>query len=177
MAKINYNALQLKINTEVKTVVFNGCTIEVLQYLPIEEKYNLITIAAQNALQEGIYHPLILDELFHLYLIFMYSNINFTTKQRENLPKLYDTLKSSGVMDLIIQQIPESEYNELFNQLEEYVKINSKYNRSAAGILNSLITDLPKQARIAQEIIEGFDPSQYQNVIEFAKSANGNRNV
>jgi hypothetical protein len=107
----------------------------------------------------------------------MYSNINFTTKQRENLPKLYDTLKSSGLMDLIIQQIPESEYNELFNQLEEYVEINSKYNRSAAGILNSLITDLPKQARIAQEIIEGFDPSQYQNVIEFAKSANGNRNV
>ena len=80
-------------------------------------------------------------------------------------------------MDLIIQQIPENEYNELFTQLEEYVKFNSKYNRSAAGLINSLITDLPKQAQMAKEIIAGFDPSQYQNVIEFAKAANGDREI
>ena len=177
MAKITYTSLQLKTNTDVKTVDFNGHSIEVLQYLPIEDKYDLITITAQNALQDGIYHPLLLDELFHLYLVFMYSNITFTAKQKENLNKLYDTLKSSGLMDLIIQQIPENEYNELFTQLEEYVKFNSKYNRSAAGLINSLITDLPKQAQMANEIIAGFDPSQYQNVIEFAKAANGDREI
>lgn len=177
MAKITYTSLQLKTNTDVKTVDFNGHSIEVLQYLPIEDKYDLITITAQNALQDGIYHPLLLDELFHLYLVFMYSNITFTAKQKENLNKLYDTLKSSGLMDLIIQQIPENEYNELFTQLEEYVKFNSKYNRSAAGLINSLITDLPKQAQMAKEIIAGFDPNQYQNVIEFAKAANGDREI
>ena len=177
MAKITYTSLQLKTNTDVKTVDFNGHSIEVLQYLPIEDKYDLITITAQNALQDGIYHPLLLDELFHLYLVFMYSNITFTAKQKENLNKLYDTLKSSGLMDLIIQQIPENEYNELFTQLEEYVKFNSKYNRSAAGLINSLITDLPKQAQMAKESIAGFDPSQYKNVIEFAKAADGDREI
>ena len=82
MAKITYTSLQLKTNTDVKTVDFNGHSIEVLQYLPIEDKYDLITITAQNALQDGIYHPLLLDELFHLYLVFMYSNITFTAKQK-----------------------------------------------------------------------------------------------
>ena len=70
-------------------------------------------------------------------------------------------------MDLVIQQIPETEYNELFHQLEEYVKLDSKYIHSAAGLVNSLITNLPKQAQMAKEIIDGFDPTQYQNVIAF----------
>lgn len=177
MAKISYTNLQLKVNTNVKTVDFNGHAIEVLQYLPIEDKNDLIVIAAQNAFQEGIYNPLLLDELFHLYLVFMYSNITFTAKQKENLHKLYDVLKSSGLMDTVIQQIPESEYSDLFTHLEEYVSLNTKYNRSAAGLVNSLITDLPKQAQMAKEIIAGFDPTQYQNVIDFAKAANGDREI
>ena len=177
MAKISYTNLQLKVNTETNKVTFGNNTVEVLQYLPIEDKIELVTIAAQNALFEGIYHPVILDELFHLYLVFMYSNISFTSKQKENLHKLYDTLKSSGLMDLVIQQIPETEYNELFHQLEEYVKLDSKYIHSAAGLVNSLITNLPKQAQMAKEIIDGFDPTQYQNVIDFAKAANGNREI
>ena len=42
MAKVAFSKLGLKINNDVKTVVFNEQTIEVKQYLPIEEKLNLI---------------------------------------------------------------------------------------------------------------------------------------
>ncbi|MBQ1716746.1 MAG: hypothetical protein II025_02495, partial [Ruminococcus sp.] len=58
--------------------------IEVLKYLPIEDKYNLINITLQNAREGSIYNSLLLDVYFHLYIVIMYSNITFTEKQKEN---------------------------------------------------------------------------------------------
>ena len=42
MIKTSYANLKLKVNTEVKSVDYNGNVIEVLQYLPIDDKYSLI---------------------------------------------------------------------------------------------------------------------------------------
>ena len=81
MAKVSYANLKLKTNTEVNTFEFQGQTIEVLKYLPIEDKYDLVMIALQKAEQDGIYNPILLDMYFHLYLIYMYTNISFTEKQ------------------------------------------------------------------------------------------------
>ena len=44
MAKVTYASLKLKTNTNVNTINFNGNQIEVLQYLPIEEKYSLVIV-------------------------------------------------------------------------------------------------------------------------------------
>ena len=41
----------------------------------------------------------------------MYSNITFTEKQKENPLKLYDTLKSNGIIDKVILAMDEEEYN------------------------------------------------------------------
>ena len=49
MIKTSYANLKLKVNTEVKSVDYNGNVIEVLQYLPIDDKYSLINITLQKA--------------------------------------------------------------------------------------------------------------------------------
>ena len=177
MGKVSFTSLKLKINTEVKEVQFLNNTIEVLQYLPVEEKYNLIVITAQNALEHGFYNPVLLDKLFHLYLVYMYSNITFTDKQKESADKIYDALKSNGLLDLIINAIPQEEYDSLFTQLEEYVYVSEKYNRSAAGLVSGLINDLPVQAQMAKDILDNFKQSDYQSVIDFAKAANGGKDI
>jgi hypothetical protein len=38
MAKVAFNKLGLKMNQETKNIVFNGQSIEIKQYLPINEK-------------------------------------------------------------------------------------------------------------------------------------------
>ena len=40
MAKTTYASMKLKVNTETKEIDFNGSKIEVLQYLPIDDKYD-----------------------------------------------------------------------------------------------------------------------------------------
>ena len=98
--KVSYAKLNLKVNKDIKTFKINEQEVEVLQYLPFEDKYDLVMITLQKAEEDGIYNELKLDMYFHLYLVYMYTNISFTEKQKEDELKLYDTLKSNGIIDI-----------------------------------------------------------------------------
>ena len=174
---ISYANMKLKPITSTHKIEWNGNEIEVLDYLPIEDKYDLIMITLQKSLENGYYNPIKIDEFFHLHLIYMYTNINFTDKQKEDENKLYDSLKSNGLIDAFITQFDESEYNELYTWIEEVKNEITNYKNSINGIIQNIITDLPKQAEAMQNIIESFDPEKYQNVINFAKAANGGREI
>lgn len=177
MAKVSYANLKLKINTSVNTFDFEGQTIEVLKYLDSADKYDLIMITLQKAKEDGLYNPFKLDVFFHLHLVYMYTNLSFTDKQREDELKIYDCLKSNGFIDKMLEVIDENEYNELINWIDQIVEDTMTYKNSAAAVLQSIITDLPGNAEAAARIVDSFDPSQYQAVVDFATAANGGRPV
>ena len=174
---ISYANMKLKPVTTTHKFEWNGNEIEVLDYLPIEDKYDLIMITLQKSLEDGYYNPIKIDEFFHLHLIYMYTNINFTEKQKEDEHKLYDSLKSNGLIDAFIEQMNEFDYSELFNMLDDTKRELTEYRRSTSALIQSLITDLPKQAEAAKQIVDNFDAEKYQNVINFAKAANGGREI
>lgn len=175
--KVSYAKLNLKVNNTVKTFKFMDNEVEVLNYLPIEDKYDLIMIALQKSEEDGIYNELKLDMYFHLYLVFMYTNLSFTDKQRLDEEKIYDHLKSSGILDQVLENIPSNEYNTLLTFEEELVKTYTEYNCSIVSLVQSLIHDLPAQAEAANQIVENFDKNKFKEVIEFAKEANGGRDI
>ena len=174
---ISYANMKLKPVTTTHKFEWNGNEIEVLDYLPIEDKYDLIMITLQKSLEDGYYNPIKIDEFFHLHLIYMYTNINFTEKQKENEHKLYDSLKSNGLIDAFIEQMNEFDYSELFNMLDETKREITDYHRTMVSLVQNLITDMPKQAEAMSKILDNFDPDKYQNVINFAKAANGGREI
>ena len=177
MIKTSYANLKLKVNTEVKSVDYNGNVIEVLQYLPIDDKYSLINITLQKAKEGSIYNPLKKDMYFHLNLVYMYSSLTFTDKQREDESKLYDTLVSNGLMDLIIDAIPETEYSILYSYLDEQEADILTYKNTFSGAATEIIENLPLRAEEMQTIVNTFDPEKFQNVLDFAKSVNGGREI
>jgi hypothetical protein len=178
MGKVSYTNLKLKVNTDVEKIILDENTeIEVLKYLPIEDKYDLIAITLQKSKDNDIYNPLMLDMYFHLYLIYLYTNISFTDKQKENEQKLYDTLKSNGIIDKVLEAIPEEEYDDLLDFMDQLINIEMNYNNSAAGVIRKLVDDLPKNAQAANDIVNNFDKEKFQNVINFAQAANGNRPI
>lgn len=174
---ISYANMKLKPVTTTHKFEWNGNEIEVLDYLPIEDKYDLIMITLQKSSEDGYYNPIKIDEFFHLHLIYMYTNINFTEKQKEDEHKLYDSLKSNGLIDAFIEQMNEFDYSELFNMLDDTKRELTEYKRSVSGIIQNIITDLPRQAEAMQDIIDNFDKEKYQNVLNFAKAANGGREI
>ena len=130
MAKITYASLKLKTDNSVNTFDFNGNTIEVLKYLPIKDKYDLITMTLERAEEEGVYNPVMMEAYFHLYLVYMYTNLTFTEKQREDELKLYDTLQSSGFISKMIEKISDVEYNTLYTYLEETADYLTEYKNT-----------------------------------------------
>ena len=175
--KVSYANMKLKTNTSVKTFEFGGQKVEVLQYLPAQDKYDLLMITLQKSLEDNLYNEFKLNLYFELHLVYMYTNISFTEKQREDEFKLYDTLKSNGFYEKFFQVINEDEYNELFEQLNAIKNASFKNKRSVAGLIGEFINDLPANAEAAAKIVESFDPNQYKAVVDFARYANGGRDI
>ena len=177
MGKVSYANMKLKVKNEVKTFKFQNNDIEVIQYLSSEDKYSLINITLQKSLEDGFYNPLKLDVYFHLHLVYMYTDISFTEKQKEDEFKIFDTLKNNGFIDLMLENIPEDEYNYLLKIMEETIEKNEKYKNTVAGIMSKLIDDLPTNAQAAMDIVNNFDEDKFQAVKDFARAANGGREI
>ena len=177
MAKTTYAGMKLKVKTQPKKIDFEGNEIEVLQYLPIDNKYDLVMITLQKSLEDGIYNPIKKDMYFHLYLVYMYTDISFTDKQKEDETKLYDVLDSNGLITKVIENIPEEEYNKLFEYMNELMELETSYRASASAMISNIIDTLPDKAQEAVEALNSFDPDKYKAVQDFAKAANGGRDI
>ena len=175
--KVSYTNMKLKVNTQVNTFDFCGQKIDVLKYLPVKDKYDLLMITLQKATEQGAYNDFLVSMYFELNLVYMYTNISFTEKQREDEFKLYDTLKSNWFFEVFFKALNEDEYNELFMSLNALKEDLMKYRMSISSTLNNLIDNLPKNAEAAAKIVQNFNPEQYKQVVEFAKAANGGRNI
>ena len=177
MAKTTYASMKLKVQTQPKEIEFQGNKIEVLQYLPIEDKYDLVMITLQKCYEDGIYNPIKKDMYFHLFLVYMYTDITFTDKQKEDEEKLYNTLESNGLITKVIENIPEEEYNKLFEYMDELIEEKMRYSLSSAAMISNVINTLPEKAQEAVEVLNGFDPDKYKAVQDFARAANGGRDI
>ena len=175
--KVSYANMKLKTNTAVNTFEFCGQKIEVLKYLPAADKYDLLMITLQKSLEGNIYNEFKLNLFFELNLVYMYTNISFTEKQREDEFKLYDTLRSNGFFELFYEALDDKEYEELFDQIAELKATMERSKGSVAGVIANIIEDLPANAEAAAKIVENFDPSQFQAVVDFARYANGGRDI
>ena len=177
MAKITYASLKLKTDNSVDTFDFNGNTIEVLKYLPVKDKYDLITMTLERAEEEGVYNPVMMEAYFHLYLVYMYTNLTFTDKQREDELKLYDTLQSSGFIGKMLEKISDVEYNTLYTYLEETADYLTEYKNTLKYFAKNLLLDMTGKIDNLQNMINEIDEEKYTQVIDFAKALNGGREI
>ena len=177
MAKISYAGLKLKPEVKIKEVKWEDKVIEVAQYLPIADKYDLIMITLQKAKEDILYNPIKLDMYFHLHLVYMYTNLSFTDKQKEDEEKIYDALECSGLLTEIIKNMSEAEYNDLWDKLNDYMEAELNYTTTTAAVLRAIITDLPTQAQAAMDIVNNFDKEKFSEVTNFAKALNGGRDI
>lgn len=142
MAKLAYSKLGIKTSQEIKTITFNDQLIEVKQYLPIEDKLKIVENVLNYSAEDKRFYNIGKIEVFlTLEVFYNYTNITFTDKQKENQPKLYDNLNTSGLMNAVIAAIPEQEFLFLYNLVKKTVKSVYNYSNSAVGILDTISQD------------------------------------
>ncbi len=142
MAKVSFTKLGLKKNEEVGILHINEQDVEVKQYLPINEKLELISSVINSAADENNFSNPVKENVFlTLEILYHYTNINFTDKQKEDPVKLYDLVVSSGLVNKVTDLIPEEELDEVINGVAQSVKAIYTYRNSALGILESISQD------------------------------------
>ena len=169
---VEYTDLKLQKNIDtVQDFDFNGQKIEVKQYLPINDKKDLIQIALQKAEENGLYNQILLDVFFNLNIVYLYTNIEIAADLREDEFRLYDELFSSGLLDAIIAHMNGEEYDYLYKTMTDSIEDHMKYKYSAAAVLQSFIQDLPANAAAAADIVNNWDSSKFESVQDMIKMA------
>ena len=142
MAKLAFTKLGLKPNNEIVNIEFNGQIIEVKQYLPVQDKLELIGKVLELSHDSNNFsNPVKIQVYTALEIIEKYTNISFTEKQKENPPKLYDVLSGNGLIEQVVSAIPQSEYDILIHGVYDSVEAVYKYQNSVLGILDAISED------------------------------------
>ncbi len=137
--KPTFAKMGLKLNTNVVNISIGDQQIEVKQYLPINDKLVLISNVINQAADENNFaNPIKLDVFAALEIVFAYTNITFTDKQKEDLIKLYDILESNNVFNTVISAIPEAEYKSIVEGIDACAQAIYTYRNSALGIMESI---------------------------------------
>ena len=163
MAKPTFAKLGLIKNTEVKTFTYNGQEIEVKQYLPIEEKLELIgNSVARTLMTDTNTFPnyIKLKVYVALEIVFSYTNLVFTEKQKEDLPKLYDLLMGNNIISVVKSNMAVNEYEDIEQEACNTLLELYKYQNSAAGIADKLMANYEEtnnELANAQEELKSLD--------------------
>ena len=169
MAKVPFTKLKCKIDDSVKELkLSDGTIVEVKQYLPIQEKLSLVGKVIELAHDQDFNYsnPMKTQVFLELEILFAYSNIVCTDKQKEDLPKLYDALKSSGILLAVLDLIPAEEIHLLSVGVHDSAEAFYAYQNSILGVLDVIKTDYKNMKLDIDSLIESVaDPT----VVSFVK--------
>ena len=160
MAKVPFSKLKCKINEDIKELkLSDDITIEVKQYLPIQEKLKLIGRVVELAHEEDYNYsnPVKANVFTELEIVFAYTNLSFTDKQKEEPAKLYDLLVSSGTLNEILITIPMDEVTMICDAVSNSIESVYQYQNSLIGMVDNIMNNYNTT---------NFDVQHLQNTVE-----------
>lgn len=126
--------------------------------MPIQDKLAMIERILNFTIDNtGFLNPVRLEVFTVLEIISTYTNINITDKMMENAPKTYDSLMINGVIDAIIEAIPEDEYNAVFDAIEDCAEHTVSYLNSFAGMMKTVTENYDATKMNVEEIMNTLD--------------------
>lgn len=153
MAKPTFAKFGLKIDQSIKKVVFNEQEFEVKQYLPLEDKLELISeIVNQSIDDNNFVNPARIELFTVIEIVKNYTNIVFTEKQLENPLKLYDLIVSSGLGKIIRENMCSDEFDFITVTVDATIAEIYEYKNSVLGILENIQADYGDLKLEASEI-------------------------
>lgn len=142
MSKVSFTKLGLTKNTNVGSFEWNEQTVEVKAYLPIQNKLKLIGDVINQCQDENNFiNEAKMSMFMTLEMVYAYSNINFTEKQKSDPAKIYDLLAGSGFLDDFFTVMPQSEYKSIAIWLDKTANHIYDYRNSIYAILDAMNTD------------------------------------
>lgn len=158
MAKLTFTKLGLKKKGLINTISYNSQDIDIKQYLPFEEKIELINDVVNLSRDDNNFiNPARVELMLTIKIIMAYTNITFTEKQQEDYVKLYDLFAENDLTTIIMDNIPDEEINFIVDTTWDSLEQIYTYNNSALGMIETLKNNYDNLA---------FDAEKLQTIIK-----------
>lgn len=174
--KTTFTKLGLKAKKVAASCQINdNISLEIRQYLPIDEKANLIQFIVNHALDQmtGCFSPVRVEVYFSIAVCKWYAGITFTDKQMAEVSKTYDLLEENGVIDKIISVIPENEINFMNELVNDTIDDIARYNSSAAGIIQAMSANADGLDNQITEILDKVKNGENMETLSVIKDVVG----
>lgn len=174
--KTTFTKLGLKAKKVAASCQINdNISLEIRQYLPIDEKANLIQFIVDHALDQmtGCFSPVRVEVYFSIAVCKWYAGITFTDKQMAEVSKTYDLLEENGVIDKIISVIPENEINFMNELVNDTIDDIARYNSSAAGIIQAMSANADGLDNQITEILDKVKNGENMETLSVIKDVVG----
>lgn len=173
MPKVAFSKLNKIKSIPAKTITIADAEVSVAQYLPLEEKLNLIqtVIELSGNGEEGFYNIIKLQTYYTIEMLKAYTNISFTEKQQEDIPKLYDAIVMNQIWEEVAKSIPQEEQDYIWGNLLNLAREVTEYNHSALGILKAVKQDYGEEGFTLDKINEMLTKLQNPDEMNLVKAA------
>lgn len=139
MDTINFVDLGLELKSDCSEFkIAEDITLTVKNYLPIAEKTNMINFIVNAALDDttGCFSPIRVEVYFGLAICRWYAGI--ILDDLADAGETYDILESNGIIQAIMDTIPGDEMEFVRDLVQDTISDISRYNSSAAGIIQMM---------------------------------------
>ncbi len=194
-----------KDKNDIRTVEYDGITIEVKQYIPIQDKISLAETVYQASVDTDnglhIVDDNSVDMAFRVLLVDTYTNLTLPKTKVEDVGMILDIVESynllceSRLYNIVYDSIPDNEIwdldmivsNHINTKKDEYEQESTYQNIIKNGIndfndnLAELIDKIPdgeETKKFIEEVskeLENFDPKKMKYVNEFMKLNSGGK--
>lgn len=164
--KTAFSTLKLKVLKDYTEFEFEKKPVQVLNYLPVQEKEDIIEVAYQKAIVDNVFNPILFNIYFLLNIVYSYTNLTFTDEQRKDEKKLYDMLESSGLLNDILRNIKRTECYFFEQNAVEYISKRQSQDYSVIGLFNNAVGALNTFSKVVSEKLSNVDENTIQNLVD-----------
>lgn len=170
---MNYSDLGLDIEyKKVEVQLIGDKKLEVLTYLPIKEKTEMLQFIVNNVIdpKTGCASPIRMEIYFSIAVCHWYGGIDFSNEDMAKISDVYDALELNKVIQTIIDHVPYDEINFMRDLAEETVADVARYNSSAAGIVQSMVDSSGSLDRQLNDIIQKVQSKEGLELLDMIKN-------
>lgn len=167
----------LKSNLENRVLVCdidsNYGTYRVLQYLPIVGKANLLQYVINGAMdaETGCFSPVRVEVYYAVGIFKAYCGVHLD--ESTSVTDVYDQISQTGLLDTIIEAIPEKEKQLMDELLYDTIDDIARYNNSFASVVSSMASDSNELNSQIEEIMQSIKNREGMEVLSEIKNVVG----
>ena len=167
---MEFKELNLSFKSNEHEITIGDKKIKVKNRISSKDIEDLISITIQDSIEPtGIINLIKTEINFSINLLLMYTDLEFTGGELEDVNSLYDILDSNDILNQVIMNIDEIEYKFITDMLNDTIAVKQQYELSLRGSVMGALVAQEEAINNLDSTIENIDIAKVEQVVDVFK--------